>query len=1051
MTTQLKDSCDFVTVVTMDVDTGKLYRVINGEISKTPAANNASGTGVTHHVPDAQSLSNLLVSISTQTNCALILGYIAGTEPTLIGSIGEPYRLMSSRNFDELVATHNIKGDKFASKPIVVDGTKYATRTKRMFSPSTWFGFDRDVVEGMPDQLEPKATFGRWLEMLNIMIPEIRGCSYVAVKSASCRVVYNGKPMAETNIHVYMQAREAKDTERFGKAGMVHSFARGFGFMRPVKDRTTGAAIGQRPWTLYDPTTFSRERLFFDGSPILDPNDPAVIMGQLYIEPTKPVVFNGGNGRVNTRALPLPSKAEQKSWDLEIEVDSKGRVTIVNTTDLTPEIEFDYHDRATGERGTMTMLDFVNGDVDRLSCQSVFRPDSESFAAYVSKENDCHPFMYDVGTNINYKYNNVRLKLAESLGIPYEPQLKGYNHDNIRNEPSDNLVVGGGSNNITTESDTALLESESGSGRESDNGTIRYDRDAGGVNKKSHTTTQWDQTDNPATDSRETLERQTQQIGPPPPPREPLTIDQVGVFKAPDLSHLTNDVSLDSHTSGIKKGFSIAESFSIGATLDSVSTEFGETDLGNANRFANMFSETLKYVPIYKCWFRWRGTRWEKCEGVDARSAAHELVGIMSAHANQLADDAPFRKWAKTSGSSNSIGAMVREAMQIPQMVITTDQIDNNWYNFGVANGYIDLRLQTDGGADGAGTAGTAGTAGDINRLVGYKEPDPSLFITKGSDVCYESTATCPVWDKTLFDIFSGDVDLIRFFQIFAGYSMMGKPEHEVLAFLVGGGSNGKSTVIGVLEKIFGDYKATVDKKALMRGRDSDGQAATPAIARLKGIRLAIVTETQEGDVIDESVIKSLSGSDTITARHLHGDTFDFDATFVSWIATNHRPNIRSTDDGTWRRVMQFPFVRNFEKELGKKNLDTGLKQRIIDTELSGVLNWCLKGIEMYESDGLIPPASVVAATEEYREEQDILANWMTSALDIGSSFEVSNLALWRSYETFALAHGDKIIHNSRTLNGKIAAKGFAKLTHLRNDNSKRGFSGLRVKLIPTE
>ena len=959
-----KLTCDYVTILTMDKPTGKHYAIdaASGEVVKTPAANAANGWAVTHYVPDANAFAALIESISTSITSALVLGFIAGTES------GEPYRVMSDADFKLFAETNKVKLDRFAARPIIVDDRKFATRTKRMFHASTWFGFDRDTVDGMPAELEPDASFDRWWEMMCDFLPVIAERDYVAINSASCRVEIDGVAVAHSNAHVYMQAEEANDTERFGKAGMVHSFDRGYGFMRPITSGSTGEVIGNRPWTLYDPTTFSRERMFFDGSPMIS-DDP-----RLHVSPSNITIHTGERQRVSTRLLQMPSKDEQRKIGLEFDVDNKGRVKIVNVADLTPDVEITYKDDITGYTGTMTMQEFVDGDADRVRCQAVFRPDSFSWAAYLSKEDGCHPFMYDVGTNINYKFTNVQSLFEDSCG------------EGVDDSPDEKCV-----------------ESLPGS----------------------------------ALVNRSTTSAPTP---PPPPPTPPPPKSSVSsLTPTPPAPRPRFPVSAYDE---FKRLATRSRDFTEFGTLHGVAPEFTETDMGNTQRFCTTFRSLLRFVPLLDAWFWWDGYLWNKCESNEEHAAAQEMVAVMTLEANQRQDTDSYRKWVKISGSVNSLGAVIRLASRSQDIIVRKDELEIPDYVFTVGNGYIDLRQVDD-----------QGVGDDSACLIkGFMPPDRSIFSTKGSAVDYDGQAGCPEWEQALQDIFDYDQDLIDFFQIFAGYTMLGRPVHEVMAFFVGNGSNGKSTIIGVLEKVFGGYKATVDKSVLMSKRDGGGgQAATPALARLQGLRMAVITETREGDRLDESIVKSLSGSDTITARHLYGNVFDFDATFVSWIATNHAPDIRSVDEGTWRRILHFQFNRDFLAEKGRDGLDTGLKQRILDNELSGVLNWCLEGVTQYYAKGLVPPKSVVDSTDAYREDMDVIADWFASECEVGpdDKYYAANEDLWASYCRFAAANGDQLIRYGSTLSKKIISKGFKRIRHIPGYHSRRGFSGLRLRASP--
>ena len=959
----LRNSCDYVTVLTMDAPTGKLYSVgSDGRIVKTPAANNANGWAVTHHVPDVEAMVRINEQVSGDINKAIVLGYIRETED------GQPYRLMSVKNFDEFARVNEIKVDKFNSKPIEHDALRYATRTKRMFHASTWVMFDRDTVDGMPEELKPDATFDEWMAMMRLCFPEIIGVDYVAIDSASSRVVLNGTPVAAQNTHVYMQIKEALDSERFGKAALIQSFARGYGFLRPTISSTTGQQIGNRMWTLFDPTTFSRERLCFDGSPIVDPNTIEVALGNLKVEPSKPILYKGSARRLNTRALLTPTKEQQRALDLEISINKGGRVTSTNMLDLTPDILLEYHDRLTGIKGQMTMAQFVEGNVDRLSCQAVFRPDSSSWAAYVSKEDGCQPFMHDVATHVNYMYNDVTSAFQKII----------------------------------------------------------------------------DQKDAEAT----VVDAVDVVASVPLPPSAELLVP------APPITTEREVVSL-------------ANTFYGG--LHNIAPEFAESDLANAQRYVGAYRSIMRYVPMAKSWYEWLGHRWKQCEGQVELARGQALSNAMCNEAGERPDDDSYRKWAKASCSTSSVRNMIAAASVIPAMVVGVDRIDQNWYQFGVGNGYIDLRLDNqenyDGGNgngsiyDGSGQCDSTGGGntytgcdGGIvdgqeggSRLKGFNPPDREVFITKGTEVSYVAGARCPEWETAVWEILSHDRELVDFFQRLVGYTMMGLPKEEITAFLVGEGSNGKSTLTGVLEAVFGEYKSTVNKALLMTSHMSNGESPTPSLARLKGIRMAVVTETKEGDVLDESAIKSLSGSDTVTARNLNSAPFEFKPMFVTWIATNHPPIIKSDDFGTWRRIVEIPFKRNFMKELGADKLDKHLSDRIINNELSGVLLWAMEGARQYQLNGLMLPDKVKHATEGYRQSMDVLSDWLEDCCELGDEFEATHRDLWQSYEKFTQSTSDQLIKSGRMLAKKLSSGGFGKVRYA-NTTRDRGFKGLRLR-----
>ena len=387
---------DFITVVAMDVPTGKEYSVDGeGGIVKTPAANNAKGWGYTCHAPDIHAFKTILDEVSQHNNRAIILGYISGTED------GKPYRLVSNADLIEL------GGDEKIDKPIEVDGYLYAARVKRMFRHSSWMGFDRDLVEGMPVELKGDAPFNYWWnEQMCDFLPMLKDVSYLRVGSASSRIHLNGESIAPNNTHVYIKAKIARDTERFGASALIHSFFTGYGFQKKVSNGGVNGKELTRKWSIFDPTTFSRERLYFDGSPIVKDETGVVSLSSCDIE-----AVEGGLDCVDTERLLMPTKEQQKESGIELNITKGGSVSTVDIHSLTPNVEFIVKLPSGGEQ-LMTMQQFVNGEVNRYRCQTPFRPDSNSWAAYVSKD-DCAPFMYDVGTQTKYEYNVVNALFAE--------------------------------------------------------------------------------------------------------------------------------------------------------------------------------------------------------------------------------------------------------------------------------------------------------------------------------------------------------------------------------------------------------------------------------------------------------------------------------------------------------------------------------------------------------------------------------------------------------------------------------------------------------------
>jgi putative DNA primase/helicase len=237
---------------------------------------------------------------------------------------------------------------------------------------------------------------------------------------------------------------------------------------------------------------------------------------------------------------------------------------------------------------------------------------------------------------------------------------------------------------------------------------------------------------------------------------------------------------------------------------------------------------------------------------------------------------------------------------------------------------------------------------------------------------------------------------------------------------LHGSGRNGKSSLIETLGWLLGDYAMSVPSETLM-ARYGDG-GASEDVARLRGARLVTAIETEEGRRLAEAKIKQLTGGDVVTARHLWGHFFDFVPTFKIWYATNHLPEIRGTEDAIWRRLLKMPFAHEFED-----------KDRIMDyaklklyPELSGILTWAVLGCLDWQRRGLNAPQEVLAAVEEYRGEQDLLARFISERCRVGPREEVPAGELYRAYRYWAEEQGDRPL-TSQLFGRRLNEKGFTK------------------------
>ncbi len=266
--------------------------------------------------------------------------------------------------------------------------------------------------------------------------------------------------------------------------------------------------------------------------------------------------------------------------------------------------------------------------------------------------------------------------------------------------------------------------------------------------------------------------------------------------------------------------------------------------------------------------------------------------------------------------------------------------------------------------------------------------PDDRISMQTGAP--FHPNAPCPIWDRTVADIFGNDDALIDYFDRFVGYSVTGDCREEVLAFASGGGANGKSTLINTLGEILGDYADDLPFSAL----ELHERSGIPNdIAKIVGKRFVTSSESGETRRLNEARVKALTGRDPMTARFLHREFFTFRPKAKFWLATNHKPVVRDTSVGFWRRIHLIPFTRSFAA-----NPDLELKDKL-RAEAPGILARAVRGCLAWQRDGLNPPDVVRNATATYRADSMPLARFLEARCVVQKGATATSGGLWAAYE----------------------------------------------------
>ena len=361
---------------------------------------------------------------------------------------------------------------------------------------------------------------------------------------------------------------------------------------------------------------------------------------------------------------------------------------------------------------------------------------------------------------------------------------------------------------------------------------------------------------------------------------------------------------------------------------------FHLNDVGNAERLATLFGKDLRYCPEWKQWFLYDGYWKEDIEG-DIYVNARATIEAFRNEAMQLEDNKQLLNFIARSGNHNKLEAMIAQAKTLGEYGIPRKARgwDSDSSLICLKNVTIDSHLE------------------EPHKALEIREHRRSDYITKQLPVSYDEAADCPKWLSFLQDIIPDD-ETRAFIQRAVGYSLTGSTKEDVLFSLHGSGSNGKSTFIQTISTLLGDYAKTIQPETIMK--KDRRSAMNTEIASICGARLVKTAELDEGKRLSESLVKQLTGGDTISTRHLFGRDFEYEPTYKLWISTNHKPKIYGNDDGIWRRICLIPF----EVTISHEKKDIALEEKLLK-ELPGIFNWALEGLMSWKQKGLKPPQKV--------------------------------------------------------------------------------------------
>ncbi len=430
---------------------------------------------------------------------------------------------------------------------------------------------------------------------------------------------------------------------------------------------------------------------------------------------------------------------------------------------------------------------------------------------------------------------------------------------------------------------------------------------------------------------------------------------------------------------------------------DDEAPEFSDEDL--ALRFTALHVYTMRYVAKLGRWFKWTGKVWVE----DEKRVAFSLVRQVCRGAARECKP----QTAKSIASAKTVAAVERLAQADPRLATTVDVWDANPWLLNTPDGVVDLRT---------------------GKLRPHSSGD---FMTKITAI--GPGDDCPRFKQFMGEIMSGDEEMVAFVQRVLGHCLTGDISEEAIFFLYGTGQNGKGVLTSTVEWIMADYcKAAGDEVFTQTHNDRH----STEIARLKGARMVLVAEVEEGKRWAEAKLKKMTGGDTLTARFMRQDDFEFKPQFKPLISANHKPQLRSVDVAMRRRMHLILFGVTIPPEKRDNELKTKLK-----TEGPGILQWLIDGCLEYQRIGLAPPASVVEATDEYFRDEDNVATWISEWCEVGATLFDRSAKLFASWKFFAES-GRLPVGNNKRFKAEMNRLGY---------HEKRGsigvvYQGLQVR-----
>ncbi|MEY8233809.1 phage/plasmid primase, P4 family [Oscillospiraceae bacterium 50-16] len=409
---------------------------------------------------------------------------------------------------------------------------------------------------------------------------------------------------------------------------------------------------------------------------------------------------------------------------------------------------------------------------------------------------------------------------------------------------------------------------------------------------------------------------------------------------------------------------------------------YGWNDIGNGNLFADWYKDLARYVPERKKWFVYNGKVWEPDPGnLRTMELCKRLADALVLYALGLPDGAlrdDYRDFVERWQKRYNRETVLKDAASVYPVKLT--DFDRDPFLFNCLNGTLDLRTRE------------------------FRPHSPADMLTLISKASYNPNVKSPLWEKTVADAMQGNAEKIAYLQKALGYGLTGDTSEECFFMLYGPTTrNGKGTIMETYMALQGGYGKAARPETIAQKDKANSSAPTEDIARLAGARVVNISEPGKQMILSAALVKTLTGRDTIIARFLNENSFEFTPQFKLFINTNHRPKVTDPTIFDSGRVKVIPFERHFTEA----EQDKGLKKKLRKAaNLSGLLNWCLDGLWMLRETGLEPPPAVQAATADYQRDSDKIARFVSEMMEPDPMGEIRTEEAYQVYQNWCVRNG---------------------------------------------